>query len=163
VAWMEEQPDGEGRKMFELALEKGIGAVPAPEPLVRLFAQLDGVPSWVEPEKLRHACEAIQRVGRANDYALACGSLMSGYLSRAAVKPLMSTGALAHNAARRLAETGKFVVDIVESGDMGRRTDGFKTAVRVRLLHACVRAKLRRSPEWKTEAWGHPINQNDLL
>jgi len=88
---------------------------------------------------------------------------MSGYLSSAAVKPLMTTGALAYNAARRLVETGKFVFDITESGDMGRHTAGFKTAVRVRLLHAFVRSKLRRSPEWRTHEWGAPINQNDLL
>ncbi|WP_394823090.1 oxygenase MpaB family protein [Pendulispora albinea] len=164
VACMDELPAGEGRRMFELALEHGIDAVPgSPKALARFFAHLDRVPAWVEPETLRYACETIQRVGIANGYALACGSLMSGYLSSAAVKPLMTTGALTSNTSRRIAETGKFVLDITESGDMGRYTAGFKTTVRVRLLHAFVRAKLGRSPEWKTHEWGLPVNQSDLL
>ena len=164
VAWMDHVGQAEGRKLFETALRQGIGAIADPPPaLAHLFAQLDTVPSWVDKEMLRHACETIQRAGPANDYALGCGSLMSGYLSSAAVKPLMRTGALTYNAARRIAETAKFVLDITESGDMGRTTAGFETTVRVRMLHAMVRAKLRRSPEWKIEAWGLPINQSDLL
>ncbi|WP_394836679.1 DUF2236 domain-containing protein [Pendulispora rubella] len=165
VAWMERVGQAEARKLFETALRKGIGALDQepPEPLARLFAQLDSVPAWVDKEKLRYACATIHRAGPANDYALGCGSLMSGYLSSAAVKPLMRTGALTGNAARRIVETGKFILDITESGDLGRHTAGFETTVRVRLLHAMVRAKLRRSPEWRTQEWGLPINQNDLL
>ena len=46
---------------------------------------------------------------------------------------------------------------------MQRYAKGFEIAVRVRLVHAHVRAALLKSPAWKTDAWGLPINQGDML
>jgi hypothetical protein len=34
--------------------------------------------------------------------------------------------------------------------------------VRVRLIHARVRHALSRSPAWRPDAWGAPINQYDM-
>jgi hypothetical protein len=45
-------PESEWRALLELALAKGIEAVPhAPEPLRALFRQLESVPFWVDRER----------------------------------------------------------------------------------------------------------------
>lgn len=162
AAWMQTLPPGEGRAALERALEHGTGP-DAPAPLAALFAEVERVPPWLDRRAVRLGAETILRAGRSGTYALGCASLMSGYLSCGAVKPLVMTGALTRMARRRLAETAMYVRDLAISGDMGRASPGFKASVRVRVLHAQIRASQRRSPAWNTAAWGIPLNQRDMV
>ena len=165
VAWMlSPGEEATRRAMFERALTAGIGAVgDAGGPLSPLFRQLDVAPPWLDRGALVLGTETLLRAGRRGTYALGASSLMSGYLSSGAVKPLAATGALARMARRRIAETGKFVRDVATSGELGRFSDGFVTAVRVRIMHAIVRRSLSASPSWRADDWGAPINQSDMV
>lgn len=145
------------------ALDEGIGAVPATPALRALFAEIEGRPAWVDDAKLELACATSARVGLDGARVLSCVSLTGGYRSSAANKPLAFTGALEAMASRRLAETSKFVVDVYESGTLDRASEGFAAAVRVRVMHAMVRAKIAADPRWRADDWGLPINQADML
>ena len=162
VAWMASAPPGVGRGLFERAVECGIGEVPdAPAELVRWFEPLETEPSWLDRDALRLACRTAFRVGAAGGAVLSAMALMGGYRSSAAVKPLAMTGALERMVVRRIAETSRFVLDIVESDRLTRFSAGFESACRVRLMHAMVRRSLQRRDDWDTAAWGVPINQTD--
>jgi len=164
VLWMHSLPGGEGRKLFEQALESGIESIDTPPiALVDLFKQLDERPVWVDDSALTLACKTGLRAGLGGQVVLSCMALMGGYRSGAAVKPLVMTGALTSMAKRRLAETSRFVVDLYNSPTLSRNSAGFKSAVRVRLMHALVRHRLANNPKWKSDAWGTPINQADML
>lgn len=164
VAWLHANPGGDARAMLERAIDRGIGAVPRPPaPLADLFAAIDRPPPWLDRDAVRVATDTILRVGRGGTYALGAASLMSGYLSSGAVKPLVATGALLTMARRRIAETGKFLRDVATSGDLGRFSDGVRTSIRVRVLHAEIRRRLASSRAWRTDAWGVPINQRDMV
>lgn len=164
VQWMISQPAGYGKKLFEQALESGIHTVDnPPEALERLFQQLDTRPIWLDNEVLALACQTGLRTGLGGQVVLSCMALMGGYRSGAAVKPLVMTGALTNMANRRLAETSKFVVDLYNSPTLSRYSAGFKSAVRVRLMHALVRHRLANNPKWQSDKWGTPINQADML
>ncbi|MDQ3034837.1 MAG: DUF2236 domain-containing protein [Myxococcota bacterium] len=153
-----------GRALFEKALARGIGAVDEPpEPLARFFAAIDRVPDWVDFARIDRGARAYQRVGPATLFILSAWSLMNGYHSAAAVKPLAFTRQLESMAPRRLAETGRFITDVTQVGALQRHARGFEIAARVRLMHAHVRVGLERSPAWSTRAWGVPINQGDML
>ena len=89
--------------------------------------------------------------------------LMSGYLTVNATKPLVMTGALTEMAGKRLDATARFTMDVYTSRDMLRSSAGFKTTVRVRIMHALVRASLLRAPRWRIDPWGIPINQRDMV
>jgi hypothetical protein len=152
------------RRAFEDALERGADRCPdLPRPVAELFAQVERVPPWLDEDALRLGTDTILRVGRGGTYALGGASLMSGYLSRGAIKPLVATGALTRMARRRVSETGKYLFDLATSGDVGRFTDGWKSTIRVRLMHATVRRECAASPRWRTDEWGVPINQRDML
>jgi hypothetical protein len=71
------------------------------------------------------------------------------------------TGQLTRSASRRLAETSEFVDAISRSRDLARSSDGFKSVIRVRLMHAHVRAGLL-AKGWDVERWGIPVNQADM-
>jgi hypothetical protein len=164
AGWVCERDSAARRASFEVALTRGIDTLDAPSPpLVALFRQLDRTPDWLDRDALLLGTETLLRAGRRGTYALGGSSLMSGYLSSGAVKPLAATGALARMARRRIAETAKFVRDVATSGRLERFSDGFVTTVRVRLMHALVRRSLRASPTWRTDDWGVPINQSDMV
>jgi hypothetical protein len=90
-------------------------------------------------------------------------ALMGGYRFSATTKPLVFTGALERKTARRLDETAKYVCDVYSPGGMERGGAGFASTVRVRMMHALVRHAASRSPQWRTDEWGLPINQTDML
>lgn len=164
VATYRTMPAGRGRRMVEQALEHGIETVEdPPPPLVALFEQLDRVPIWVDPGRMNLGADVSHRVGASSELVLRNLSLMGGYLNGAAAKPLVFTGQLDRMASRRIVETSKFWIDVTKRDGMGRFEDGWKSAVRVRLMHAQVRAMLLASGKWDEEAWGHPLNQADMM
>jgi hypothetical protein len=119
-------------------------------------------PPWADFQKMKLGALTYQRLGPAQMLILSAWSLINGYHSAAAVKPLSFTGRLDRGAYRRLAETGRFVTEVSQTDGMRRFSDGFKTTVRVRVLHAQVRRMLSLSPEWDRRAWGVAINQADM-
>jgi hypothetical protein len=160
--WVQESPAH--RALFSRAVEHGIHTIPSPaEPLAAFFAHVDAVPPWLDRDAVRLGTETMLRVGAGGYAALGSVALMSGYLASGAVKPLAMTGQLLRMARRRLIETSKFVLEVSLSGDVGRFSSAFRAALHVRLLHAMVRRGLRASPEWRTELWGEPINQHDMV
>jgi hypothetical protein len=150
--------------LFERALEHGIDAVSgAPDELVALFRQLEPVPLWVDPEYLDLGCRSFRRSGPVASFVLTGFSLMGGYRSSAVAKALLLTGRLRYGATRRLVDTGRFVMDVTEPGAMRPRAPGFRACARVRLMHARVRRELSQRAEWRSEDWGLPINQADMV
>ena len=161
VLWMRKVGAKEGHAAFEMALEHGIDAVPSPsEPLKRFFAAVDAVPVWLDRDQLERACRVLDRTSIAGEYVLFT-ALLGGYVSAGITKTLVRTGDLTRSATRRLAETVKFVHDITRSRVMARESDGFKSTVRVRLMHAHVRTNLL-AKGWDVERWGVPVNQADM-
>lgn len=163
VAMYGQLPAGKGRKLVDQALEQGIDSLHnPPQALLALFRQIDHEPIWLDRELLRLGCEVSYRVGMSGELVLRNMSLMGGYLAGAAAKPLVFTGQLDRMANRRLIETGKFWMDVTTPGGLERSEEGFKSAVRVRLMHAQVRSMLLKSDNWDMR-WGYPLNQWDSM
>lgn len=164
AAFIMRSPSGQGRRQFEQALEHGLDSLPNPPAELRaLFSEIEVTPAWLDRALVAEGADAMVRQGAEGLCALSGVSLMGGYLSTGATRPLVATGALSRMAPRRLAETTQFVHAIATSGGMLRDSNGFKTTVRVRVMHALVRAQLLASPSWQSERWGLPINQRDMV
>ncbi|MCA9491057.1 MAG: DUF2236 domain-containing protein [Myxococcales bacterium] len=156
---------GAGWRALDRALRQGIDAVDdAPQALRALFEQLDRVPAWVDWERVDRAGRLLFRAGPAGGIVLAARCLIAGYCSPAGNKPLVLTGRVAGpELSHRLAETGRFVSAVCEPGGLRRSGEGFRITVRVRLMHARVRALCAADPRWRERDWGTPLNQRDLL
>jgi hypothetical protein len=150
------------RERLLTRLTAGDSPPTAPEPLVRLFEHVHHVPFWVDFERCDRGGAAFLRTGPLGGFVLGFRSLVTGYCSPAGNKPLAFSGRLKQAAARRLAETGRFVETVSLPGGMRPGAVGFSAAVRVRLMHAQVRRLLARSPRWNAQAWGTPVNQLDM-
>ena len=151
-------PAGDERVRAALAREAGV-----PAALRQLIEAAHEVPPWVEWERLDRAGRFFLRTGLLGGIVLGARSLILGYASPAGNKPLVLSGRLRAAAAPRLHETSRFVQAVVRTGGMRVGADGWRITLRVRLMHAQVRRMILASPSWRREAWGHPINQHDMV
>lgn len=153
-----------GRSLFEKALREGIASVPeSPAELQEFFSAAETIPRWVDFEQINRGALAYQRFGLVGLIVLSAWSLLNGYHSSAAVKPLAMTGQLRRNAQRRLAETARFVSEATQVNGLRPGHSGHEISLRVRLIHSHVRRSCLASGSWRTHEWGLPINQADMF
>ena len=129
-----------------------------PPALVRLFRQLDDTPYWLDWDRIERGGSVFMSTGLFGIAVLNLFALPIMYYSPTGNKPLVFTGHLIERAPRRLAETGRFVLETSKPGGLRRFADGFAYTVKVRLMHAQVRRLLMRSGRWNPD-WGQPVNQ----
>lgn len=158
------QEQAAGRQMFEGALANGVEAVDgAPDSLRRLFEEVERPPDWLEWEKVELGARVFRRWG-THLYSFAGAITLHGYRENSVAKPLALTGAYTgESAQRRFLETAQFWIDVSEPGGLRAGAEGRRTALRVRIMHVFVRARLMEHPEWDLSAWGVPISQGDAL
>ncbi len=156
VAWMAQQPKGQGRALFEEALTNRAEAT---GPLKDFFDQVDAKPYWVDDDRLERGAKAITRAGLLGLFPLGDMSLMGGYLASRATKSLVGTGEIEYQAIRRLVETAAWWIDVTTPGALEHGRKGYASALRIRLVHAHVRAAMNRRDDWDYAAWDRPVNQ----
>ncbi len=139
---------------------EGEGIAPA---LVAMVTQARVVPPWVDWDRIEGAGALFRRANVFGGLTLGLRSLVHGYAAPAGNKPLAFSGRLKERAARRLAETGRFVTAVAAPGGMRPGEDGWRITLKVRLMHAQVRRLVLESGRWDYEAWSLPINQHDML
>ncbi len=163
VAWMFEAGMERARPLFERALERGIASVPdAPAELRAFFALVERQPDWVDMAQVAAGAKITDRGGMDYFCVNRDLSLMGGYQASAFNKTLLLTGALQKGPVRRVAETAQWFLDCTAAGGMERFGIGFKSTLRVRLIHALVRRHVQRLPQWRMAEWGLPVNQIDM-
>jgi ER-bound oxygenase mpaB/B'/Rubber oxygenase, catalytic domain len=164
VAMIQRMPTGVGRRMFETAVDHGIDALDDPPgELVRFFSGVEEQPYWLDYDKLALAARVSMRTGVIGiGLALPGLALTGGYLASKADKPLVGTGDLHRMAPRRLHETAAWYIDVTSPGGLDRFAPGFTGTLRVRLMHALVRAAMHRRQDWDYNTWDTPVNQIQL-
>jgi hypothetical protein len=150
----------DGAPLVRRAIAHGIDTLDdPPTPLVDLFAEIDTPPPWLDMDACDRACGHLARHHRSYGLVLGAASLLAGAQSTIAGKPLTFTGRYAADAAVRSIEVGSWLLSVTTPGGLLRRGEGFEHAVRVRMIHAHVRARLSRHPDWDIDSWGLPIPQ----
>ncbi|GGE77076.1 hypothetical protein GCM10011533_31740 [Streptosporangium jomthongense] len=161
--WVRGEGGGKGFAQFRKVLESGNfdqkGLAP---PLRAFFDAVKQPPASVDWERLERGAQASAISGQTGMRVLRDLGLMAGYQARGINQTLIMTGALERGAARRVAETTKWWMDCITPGGLKRDAEGFKTTLRVRLIHAMVRQQLLDNPDWDTSEWGLPVNQHDM-
>ncbi|TCP57277.1 uncharacterized protein DUF2236 [Tamaricihabitans halophyticus] len=160
VAAIRELPPKTGHAMFERALTDGIDAIPeAPPAFHDFFRSVEATPYWLDRGQLEAGARAITRTGLWGLFPLGDMSLMGGYLASRATKTLVGTGEIEYMANRRLVETATWWIDVTTPGALEPHALGYVSALRVRLVHAYVRAAMHKRDDWDYESWDQPINQ----
>lgn len=154
----------QAHELLNNILQHGIDQIPdVPQSLRTLFTEVQKIPDWLDEELLETGAAFCRRTGPLGLIVLRNYSLMGGYESSAINKPLIYTGALKKGAAKRMAETMSFWVDVTGKNALKPYTVGFNTTMHVRIIHALARAYTRKAADWQDEQWGVPLNQGDMV
>lgn len=142
-----------------------------PPELNEFLDQTSALPEWADAARLTRGQAVFERWGVAISVALFCASLPSAYACANGVRVLAQTARLETDTRRRVLETGQFLIDALGRTGLVPESDGMLAIQRVRLMHAAVRQLILAHqadpgtdggpPIWD-DAWGHPINQEDL-
>lgn len=120
-------------------------------------------PDWLDLEKVETGAKLCRRSGTRGFMVLRNYCLMGGYESSAINKPLIFTGALKKGAAKRTTETTDFWVKVVGERALENPTIGIRECILIRLMHAYARVSILQRSDWKTDEWGEPLNQWDMI
>ncbi|MET9211504.1 MULTISPECIES: oxygenase MpaB family protein [unclassified Nocardia] len=163
VEWMVTAGSKQMRPLFDRALTHGIAAVPdAPEPLRAFFAEVEAVPAWVDHDKLARGAKVLLSSGADGMYIARDVAMLGGYQFSGFNKTLLRTGALEKGSNQRWAETMQWAMDVLSEDGLAPLGLGYRSTIRVRLIHAFVRRHVAAMPDWQAEDWGMPINQTDM-
>lgn len=163
VEWMSSTGIKQTRPLFDRVLAEGIANVPeAPGPLREFFNGVEAIPDWVDPAKLQRGQRALRRGGADGMYIARDVALLGGYQFSGFNKTLLRTGALEKGSNKRFAETMQWAMDVIAEGGLEPLGIGYRSTIRVRLIHALVRRHVAAMPDWRAEEWGLPVNQTDM-
>ena len=162
VSFISSHGHREGWRLFELGLQQGAQAVTGYPALHALFTHCEQDPPWLDRTALQRGTDVSARSGKTGMRVLRDFGLMAGYQASAINQTLIKTGALEKGAQRRVAETTKWWMDCTAAGGLIPGGDGYKTTLRVRVIHAMVRAGLRQRNDWDHDYLGLPVNQLDM-
>lgn len=163
ASWIQGDGGKDGFRRFEQQLVADpADADDLPGPLDDFFQAVAEPPAWLDWERVERGAMASALSGQTGMRVLRDLGLMAGYQASGINRTLVMTGALERGASRRVAETTKWWMDCTAPGGMLPGADGYRTTLRVRLIHALVRQRLRQRPDWDKGQWGVPINQLDM-
>lgn len=161
--WMVATGLPQTRPLFDRALVEGIARVPdAPQPLRDFFSSVETAPQWVDHELIRRGQRAMRRGGADGMYVARDVSLLGGYQFSGFNKTLLRTGALEKGSNKRFAETMQWAMDVIAEDGLEPLGVGYRSTIRVRLIHAFVRRHVGAMPDWRSDEWGVPVNQTDM-
>lgn len=163
VEWMYADGMARTRPLFERALTDGIDAIPdAPAPLREFFELVETVPDWLDRDRLGLGARVMRSGGADGLYIARDVSLLGGYMFAGFNQTLLRTGALEKGSNTRFAETTRWALDVVSPGGLEVGGAGYRSTLRVRMIHALVRRHVSAMEDWRPEDWGLPINQTDM-
>ncbi len=154
-----------GRRMLDLALDHGIDALDDPPPeMVVLFDQLDNPPDWYDPELWEYGRRLWINVSTSGKLAMGVQDFMGTFVGAEVASATGASGRFVNDPYRRNLETSTWFWNVTRPGGMQRRSPVFKDTVRVRLMHAQVRAGLRKA--WGDDHFAHhgnPISNATMM
>ncbi|CAJ1511130.1 oxygenase MpaB family protein [[Mycobacterium] burgundiense] len=163
VEWMAATGMEQTRPLFERALHDGIAGIPdAPQPLRDFFHTYEAPPDWVDADMVRKGQRALRRGGADGMYVARDVSLLGGYQFSGFNKTLIRTGALEKGSNKRFAETMQWAMDVISEDGLEPLGAGYRSTLRVRLIHSFVRRHVSAMPDWRADEWGLPVNQTDM-
>ncbi len=152
------------RLMYKV-LDKGVDDQDLiPDSFSCLMEEVYAEPNWLDRNKVEKGAAVCRRLGGWAMTVLGDLALLGGYANPEITKPLVFTGTLTGESTfDRISETSQFWFDVTRKGALEKGAKGFKSAIKVRMMHAIVRQRMLNHPKWNAEDWGWPINKADAV
>lgn len=152
----------ETARLFRAAFEQQDAVLrDAPPSLQRFVHEVSTVPPWYDRAKAYHGCRVFLHNSDQFLAAFAAGAIVEGFATRIS-KSFAITGRMIDDGVRRLKQNLRHLLDIFLPRGVEPSGDGWKLTLRIRIVHARVRALLKESEEWERDNWGQPVSAAHL-
>jgi hypothetical protein len=131
--------------------------------LSSFFTSTEDLPAGIDQERIHRGEDVFEDHAFSGALALLAKSLPEGYQAPNLAIILSISGNLRAHTYRRLLGTLQTVVNVSTCRGFQRGGRAIVTAQKLRLLHAGVRALTPRARPGFVEAYGTPVNQEDML
>lgn len=137
--------------------------LPKDHPLVAACLGALGDVELGDPEIITRGQRLFALFGPEILLVLGTCSLPLAFAAGNGVQAVYRARRLKDDPVRRLYDTAQMIVNVMQVGELARGKLGWRTAVKVRLIHALMRRHVQSEPArpW-LDGWGTPINQEDL-
>jgi hypothetical protein len=147
--------------LTQLKTNKQLNNVSNGHPYYSLCKTSQTLPAWADPKLMQQGVEFFARHTKAILNLLGLLSLPYCYAAANGAMVLYFSERMRSDVEKRLYETAEFVWDVMAPDAFAVEGSGFAAILKVRLMHSVVRYYTLKSKRWD-EAWGFPINQEDL-
>ncbi|MFA0964210.1 oxygenase MpaB family protein [Roseivirga sp. BDSF3-8] len=133
-----------------------------PPEAIQYFKQSARIPEFANLSKMKKGAAVF--VKHADDILSMLGfaSLPYCYAASDGARVLDASPRLINEPSKRLLETARFVMDVMDPLAFTPQGRGIKSIQKVRLMHAAVRYYILNSGHWQADKWGVPVNQEDM-
>lgn len=137
--------------------------LPEDHPLVRAYLGTLGDIELGDPETIARGQQLFALFGPEIFLILGSCSLPLAFAAGNGVQVIYRARRFKDESVRRLCDTAQMVINAMQVGALARGKVGWRTARKVRLIHALIRWHVRSDPmlPW-SDSWGTPINQEDM-
>lgn len=131
------------------------------EPIVQaFFEQNSHFPAWLNRPLMDAGLAFFWKNPQSIALVLGCYSLPYCYAAADGAQVLWLSQRIKDDTFKRLEETGDFLFGIMQERDWDNGKN-FVKILKIRLMHAVIRYFTLHSGQWN-EAWGCPVNQEDM-
>lgn len=157
-----ELPRPESTRLIRAAIEQQDNVLcHAPRSLQDFVHEVSTVPAWYDRAVAVDGCRVFLRNADQFLAAFAAGAIVEGFATMIS-KSFAITGRMIDDGVRRLKQNIRHLLDIFLPRGVELSGDGWKLTLRIRLVHARVRALVGASEEWDHDAWGMPVSAAHL-
>ena len=149
---------GAPQALFEQVMERAASGHEGARAFLDATREL---PSWCDAASLERGRSIVVELGMEMALVLTAGGLIEGYAAPTLSTPLIWTGRLKTDPARRLYETGQMVHNARAPGGLAPDGLGRRTILQVRVLHSVIR-RLLESKGYVGPDGGRAIHQLDM-
>lgn len=149
-----------GGLMRYLADSQNLSVAEQPTAVQVFFEQNNRLPAWTDDQKMAQGLAFFWQNPQPIALTLGCYSLPYCYAAADGAQVLWLSQRIKDDTFKRLEETGEFLFGVMQERDWKNGKNIVKI-LKVRLMHAVIRYFTLHSGRWNN-AWGHPINQEDM-
>lgn len=133
----------------------------APPNLQRFVHEVSTVPAWYDRAQAQHGCRVFLHNADQFLAAFAAGAIVEGFATMIS-KSFAITGRMIDDGVRRLKQNLRHLLDSFLPRGVEPSGDGWRLTLRIRMVHARVRALLNDSEEWEHDNWGTSLSAAHL-